>query len=80
MHDTDAYKGLFAQVKNFMSACPLVGSLKRSKLSHRHWEELLRASTADAASSFPVYDVEGSLRLGVRGPDVSVQSVDFVDN
>ena len=65
LHDTDAYKGLLAEVKNFMSVCPLVGSLKRSKLSNRHWEELLGASNADGAG-FSVDDVEESLRLEVR--------------
>lgn len=64
LHETDAYKGLFNQVKNFLSACPLVASLKRSKLSHRHWQELLIASATDA-SAFSVDDVEGSLRLEV---------------
>ncbi len=64
LHDTDAYKGLFAEVKNFMSVCPLVGSLKRSKLSRRHWEELLGASNADV-TGFSVDDVEESLRLEV---------------
>lgn len=64
LHDTDAYKGLFAHVKNFMSVCPLVGSLKRSKLSNRHWEELLGASNAESAG-FSVHDVEESLRLEV---------------
>ncbi|CAM9165488.1 unnamed protein product, partial [Laminaria digitata] len=62
LHETDAYKGLSALVKNFMSACPLVGSLKRSKLSHRHWQELLTASAADAPD-FPGHNVEDSLRL-----------------
>lgn len=64
LHDTDAYKGLFAHVKNFLSVCPLVGSLKRSKLSSRHWEELLGASNADGAG-FSVHDVEENLRLEV---------------
>lgn len=64
LHDTDAYKGLFAHVKNFMSVCPLVGSLKRSKLSSRHWEELLGASNADGAG-FSVHDAEDTLRLEV---------------
>lgn len=64
LHDTDAYKGLFAEVKNLMSVCPLVGSLKRSKLSHRHWEELLSASNADGAG-FSVHNMEESLRLEV---------------
>lgn len=64
LHDTDAYKGLFAHVKNFMSVCPLVGSLKRSKLSSRHWEELLGASNADNAG-FSVHDVDETLRLEV---------------
>ena len=64
LHDTDAYRSHFAHVKNFLSVCPLVGSLKRSKLSSRHWEELLGASNADAAG-FPVHDVEETLRLEV---------------
>lgn len=65
LHETDAYKGLLAQAKQFQSACPLVGSLKRSKLSHRHWEELLSSSNTDR-SRFPVHDVENSLRLEVN--------------
>ncbi|CAM9114065.1 unnamed protein product, partial [Sphacelaria rigidula] len=62
LHSTDAYKGLYAQAKGFQSTCPLVGSLKRSKLSHRHWEQLLGASDGDTAG-FPLQDVEHSLTL-----------------
>ncbi|CAN0205861.1 unnamed protein product, partial [Scytosiphon promiscuus] len=62
LQDTDAYQGLFAEVKSFMAVSPLVGSLKRSKLSHRHWEELLLSSNVDTAG-FGAHDVEESLRL-----------------
>ncbi|CAM9153876.1 unnamed protein product [Ectocarpus fasciculatus] len=62
LHDTDAYQGLLAHVKHFMSVCPLVGSLKRSKLSRRHWEELISASKAEVPG-FSVHDVEDRLRL-----------------
>lgn len=64
LHDTDAYQGLLAHVKHFMSVCPLVGSLKRSKLSRRHWEELISASKAEVPG-FSVHDVEDRLRLEV---------------
>lgn len=64
VHATDAYKGLYVQVKEFQSTCPLVGGLKRSKLCHRHWEELLNSSNGDMAG-FPVRDVENCLQLKV---------------
>lgn len=65
-HDSDAYQGLHSLVRHFMSSSPLVGILKRSKLSRRHWEELLDVSTVDAPQ-FPVHDIDGSLHLKVCG-------------
>ncbi|CAM9207540.1 unnamed protein product [Chrysoparadoxa australica] len=63
VRSSDAYTGLISHVKSYMASCNLMCSLKRSSLSARHWEELC-SCTGAASTSFPVDDVEGSLRLG----------------
>ena len=39
--DSDAYLGLDRSAKEFLSTCPLIGSLRQPAMRERHWDELM---------------------------------------
>ncbi|GBG24145.1 Dynein heavy chain 9, axonemal [Hondaea fermentalgiana] len=43
VHDTDAFRGLERDVKNFLLTCPLISHLGSEAMRVRHWDELRAA-------------------------------------
>jgi dynein heavy chain len=57
-----AYRGLDKQIKDFLSTCPLIASLKHKSMRPRHWELLMKATK----KTFTPPQEDPSMKLQVR--------------
>ena len=44
LRDSDVFRGLDQEIKNFLNTCPLIQALTHKSMRPRHWEALMKAT------------------------------------